>query len=46
MSKKKALLEAEEIIKWVARWVGKYKSKEAKEWLEKHGTKKDPTIIK
>ena len=35
----KALEEAEKIIKWVSRWVGEFKAKEAIAWLEKYGTK-------
>ncbi len=32
-----ALIEAEKKIKWIARWAGEYKAKEAREWLEKYG---------
>jgi len=42
----KALEEAEKIIKWVSRWVGDFKSKEAKEWLDKYGTQENTGNVK
>ena len=42
----KALEEAEKLIKWVARWVGDFKSKEAKEWLDKYGTQENTGNVK
>ena len=46
MEKDKALEEAEKLIKWVARWVGDFKSKEAKEWLDKYGTQENTGNVK
>ena len=46
MEKDKALEEAEKLIRWIVRWEGEFKAKEAREWLEKFGTKKIKVITK
>lgn len=43
---KEAVLEAEKLIKWIEIWVGEFKAREARVWLDKYGTKDNEAHVK